>query len=371
MKGRRPRPLDDGDRGGVRVSGHLSWAKPIKNKRGFDLLESATITYMSIISNCTASAIKDAASTLIKGDLVAFPTETVYGLGADATNIDAIARIYKVKGRPVDHPLIVHISSIGNLEKWARDIPEYAVNLARAFWPGPMTLILPRTDLAKNFLTGSQDNVGIRIPSHNVALALLKEFEDQGGLGVAAPSANRFGAVSPTTASAVEVELADFLSEKDQILDGGPCLVGIESTIINCTQNKPSILRPGAITKEMIENTLDIFVDLKISNSERVQIKAAGLFESHYTPNALVFLTGSPTLGDGFIALDSFATPAGAIRIAAPKTNEEYAQALYEAFRLADIKGLRRIFVIPPVGDGIAVAIRDRLIKAAYKNYNI
>jgi L-threonylcarbamoyladenylate synthase len=322
---------------------------------------------MSIISNCTASAIKDAADTLIKGDLVAFPTETVYGLGADATNEDAVARIYKVKGRPVGHPLIVHISSLGNLDKWARDIPEYAIELARAFWPGPMTLILPRTDLAKDFITGSQDNVGIRIPSHTVALELLKEFESLGGSGVAAPSANRFGAVSPTTATAVEIELADFLYKNDQILDGGPCLVGVESTIINCTQNKPSILRPGAVTKEMIEDTLGVTSELNTLNSESIQIKAAGLLESHYAPNAKVFLTGSPTLGDGFIALDSFTTPAGAIRVAAPKTNEEYAQVLYEAFRSADIKGLERVFVIPPTGDGIAVAINDRLAKSAFE----
>jgi len=322
---------------------------------------------MSIISNCTVSSIKDVATTLINGDLVAFPTETVYGLGADATNDDAIARIYKAKGRPEGHPLIVHISSLGNLDKWARDIPEYAVNLARAFWPGPMTLILPRTDLAKDFITGGQDNVGIRIPSHTIALALLKEFEDQGGLGVAAPSANRFGAVSPTTATAVEIELADYLSENDQILDGGPCVVGVESTIINCTHSKPSILRPGAVTKEMIENTLGITIELNTSNSESIQIKAAGLLESHYAPSAKVFLTGSPNLGDGFIALDSFTTPAGAVRIAAPKTNEEYAQVLYEAFRLADIKGLRRVFVIPPTGGGIAVAINDRLAKSAFE----
>ena len=322
---------------------------------------------MSIISNCTATAIKDAAAVLINGDLVAFPTETVYGLGADATNKDAIARIYKVKGRPEGHPLIVHISSLGNLDKWARDIPEYAVKLARAFWPGPMTLILPRTDLAKDFITGGQDNVGIRIPSHTVALALLKEFEDQGGLGVAAPSANRFGAVSPTTATAVEIELADYLSENDQILDGGSCLVGVESTIINCTQNKPSILRPGAVTKEMVEDTLGIAIDLNTLNSESIKIKAAGLLESHYAPNVKVFLTGSPALGDGFIALDSFTTPSGAIRVAAPKTNEEYARVLYEAFRLADIKGLRRVFVIPPTGDGIAVAINDRLSKSAFE----
>jgi len=322
---------------------------------------------MSIISNYTATAIKGAAATLIKGDLVAFPTETVYGLGADATNEGAIKRLYAVKGRPIGHPLIVHISSVEHLDKWARGIPGYAVNLARAFWPGSMTLILPRTDLAKDFITGGQDNVGIRVPLHTVALALLKEFEDQGGLGVAAPSANRFGAVSPTTVSAVEIELADFLSENDQILDGGPCLVGVESTIINCTQNKPSILRPGAITKEMIENTLDISIDQKISSSESIQIKTAGLLESHYAPKAKVFLSGSPTLGEGFIALDSFATPDGAIRVAAPKTNEEYAQVLYEAFRLADNKGLKRVFVIPPTGGGIAVAINDRLSKSAFE----
>ena len=322
---------------------------------------------MSIISNSTATAIKDAAATLIKGDLVAFPTETVYGLGADATNENAIARIYKVKGRPEGHPLIVHISSLGNLDKWARDSPEYALKLAQAFWPGPMTLILPRTDLAKDFITGSQDNVGIRIPSHTVALALLKEFEDQGGRGVAAPSANRFGAVSPTTATSVEIELAYFLSEKDQILDGGPCLVGVESTIINCTQDKPAILRPGAVTKEMIEDALGITLDSNTSNSESIQVKAAGLLESHYAPKAKVFLTGSPTLGDGFIALDSFATPVGAVRVAAPKTNEEYAQVLYQAFRLVDSMGLRRIFVIPPIGEGIAIAINDRLSKSAFE----
>jgi L-threonylcarbamoyladenylate synthase len=328
---------------------------------------SATITYMSIISNCTASAIKDAAATLMKGDLVAFPTETVYGLGADATNEGAIARIYKVKGRPVGHPLIVHISSLDSLDKWARDIPEYAVNLAHTFWPGPMTLIMPRTDLAEDFITGSQDNVGVRVPSHTVALALLKEFEGQGGLGIAAPSANRFGAVSPTSATAVEIELADFLSENDQILDGGPCLVGVESTIINCTQNKPSILRPGAVTKEMIEDILGIAIDLNTSNSESIQVKAAGLLESHYSPDAKVFLTGLPSLGDGFIALDSFTTPTGAVRIAAPKTNEEFARVLYEAFRLADFKGLSKVFVIPPTGDGIAVAINDRLSKSAFE----
>ena len=341
------------------------------NKRGFHLLQSATITSMSIISNCTATTIKDAVATLTKGDLVAFPTETVYGLGADATNEDAIARIYKVKGRPIGHPLIVHISSLGNLDKWTRDIPEYAVKLARVFWPGPMTLILPRTDLAKDFITGSQDNVGIRIPSHTVALALLKEFEDQGGLGVAAPSANRFGAVSPTTASAVEMELANFLTEQDQILDGGPCLVGVESTIIDCTRNEPIILRAGAITNEMVTEVSGKTTAPLNYIQENVIIKASGMINSHYSPKATVILSGIPSIGDGFIALDSIDTPKGAIRLASPKTHNEYAQILYTALRFADLKGLTRVHVIPPMGEGIAVAIRDRLIKSAHIEYKM
>ncbi len=163
------------------------------------------------------------------------------------------------------------------------------------------------------------------------------------------------------------MELADFLSGNDQILDGGSCTIGVESTIISCTQNKLSILRPGAITKEMIEDNLSISISLDISSNESKQIKAAGLLESHYAPNAKVFLTGTPASGDGFIALDSFATPAGVVRVAAPKTNEEYAQVLYEAFRLADSKDLKKVFVIPPSGIGIAVAINDRLSKSAFE----
>jgi L-threonylcarbamoyladenylate synthase len=322
---------------------------------------------MSIISNCTAAAITDAATKLMGGKLAAFPTETVYGLGADASNKDAIARLYAVKGRPADHPLIVHISSAAQLDKWAIEIPAYAIKLARAFWPGPMTLILPKTDLAKDFITGGQNNVGIRVPEHTVALALLTEFEKQGGLGIAAPSANRFGKVSPTTADAVSDELSDYLSKDDLILDGGPCAVGVESTIIDCTKEIPKILRPGAVTKEMIEDTLGISVALSSANGVSNQVKAPGLLDSHYAPKAKVFLTGSPTAGDGLIALESFPTPAGVVRLATPATNEEYAKLLYKAFRLADSKGLSRVFVIAPTGDGIAVAINDRLAKSAFE----
>jgi len=328
-------------------------------------MQSAIITYMSIISNCNASVLKDAATSLINGNLVAFPTETVYGLGADATNKEAVARIYMVKGRPTGHPLIVHISSIGYLDKWVRDIPEYALKLARAFWPGPMTLILPRTDLAKDFITGGQDNIGIRVPSHTVALSLLKEFEAQGGNGVAAPSANKFGAVSPTTSLDVEIELGEYLSRDDLILDGGPSLVGVESTIIDCTQSIPRILRPGGVTKGMIEqilvDTIVIYETIEFIN----KVRAPGLLESHYAPRASVFLSGEPNRGDGLIALANVKTPKGVQRLASPIDNEQFAQQLYGALRSADEKKIQNVFVVPPTGDGIAVAINNRLKKAS------
>ena len=323
---------------------------------------------MALISSCTASILKDAAASLRSGNLVAFPTETVYGLGADATNKDAVARLYQVKGRPSDHPLIVHISSMANLDKWAREIPEYAIKLARAFWPGPMTLILPRTNLAKDFITGNQDSVGIRVPSHPLASALLTEFEEQGGLGVAAPSANRFGKVSPTTADDVFEELSVYLTPTDLILDGGPCEVGVESTIINCTQDIPEILRPGAITATMISDLIGLQVNKIARGSNKSTIKAPGLLQSHYAPKAKVFLSTTPNLGDGFIALSDIPTPPGAIRLASPKDNKEYAQLLYHALRLTDTKHLPNVIIIPPTGDDLAIAICDRLEKCAYKS---
>jgi len=325
---------------------------------------------MTIISNCTASALKDAAASLMAGNLVAFPTETVYGLGADACNEKAVARIYEVKGRPSDHPLIVHILSIEQLDKWAKDIPEYAIKLARSFWPGPMTLILPRTDLAKDFITGGQDNVGIRVPSHTVALSLLKEFEAQGGYGIAAPSANKFGKVSPTSADDVEAELSNYLKSDDLVLDGGPSLVGIESTIINCTSTMPSILRPGGITNAMISDLLGIKIEDVTKNSSD-QIRAPGSLKSHYSPKAKVYLSGTPSSGDGFIALSKFPTPNGVVRLTSPATNEEYARTLYQGLRLADSKKLSKVFVIPPSGDDISIAICDRLQKAAEISINI
>jgi L-threonylcarbamoyladenylate synthase len=317
------------------------------------------------LSNCTADTIRDAAAALKAGYLVAFPTETVYGLGADATNPDAVKRIYEVKGRPVDHPLIVHISSINQVEKWASEIPDYAIALARNFWPGPMTLIFKRSAIAQDFITGGQETVGLRIPSDPIALALIAEFERIADSAIAAPSANRFGHVSPTTAQAASSELSEYLTDDDLILDGGACSVGVESTIIDCTHEKPRILRPGAITEEMITEATCISLVSKLNSIERPEIRVSGSLESHYSPLAVVLLDQFPIAGQGFIALAESPTPEGVIRLASPKNNKEFAHVLYASLRAADEKGLQEVVVTQPQGNGIAIAIRDRLIRAA------
>ena len=313
------------------------------------------------VSHCTIDALKLAANLLKNGGLIAFPTETVYGLGADAQNKEAVARIYQVKGRPENHPLIVHIADWQQMGDWVSEVPDFAIDLARSFWPGPMTLVLKRSELAKDFITGGQDTVGIRVPDRPVALQLLTEFSKLGGKGIAAPSANRFGNVSPTTAQAVREEIGDFLNSDDQIIDDGPCQVGIESTIIDCTGANPKILRPGAITQAMIEQA----TGLQVVESDN-QIRVSGSLDSHYAPVAKVILDGVAGFGDGFIALADVPTPTGAIRLAAPKDNEAFAHDLYAALRAGDAQGVEKIIVITPSGDDIAVAIRDRLIRAAH-----
>jgi len=318
---------------------------------------------MAFISNCTADVIAKAAQALKDGHLVAFPTETVYGLGADSESAEAVAKIYKAKGRPANHPLIVHVSSMDALGGWASDVPEYAIALARKFWPGPMTLVVKRSELAKDFVTGGQDTVGIRVPEHVVALALLQEFERIGGRGVAAPSANRFGAVSPTTASAVEDELADYLAADDLVLDGGPSKVGVESTIIDCTANTPRVLRLGAVTVEMIEGATGLTVADSVEKSE---IRVSGSLESHYAPKAKVILNEVAQPGDGLIAMVDVETPLGAVRLAMPKSVDEYATHLYSGLRAADSHGLVTVIAIEPQGAGLAEAIRDRLRRAAH-----
>jgi L-threonylcarbamoyladenylate synthase len=245
---------------------------------------------------------------------------------------------------------------------WASDVPEYAIALAREFWPGPMTLVLKRSELAGDFVTGGQVTVGVRVPDHVVALALLEAFEKAGGKGVAAPSANRFGHVSPTTAPAVVSELGSYLSEEDLVLDGGACAVGVESTIIDCTGLLPRVLRPGAISTAMIEEV----TGLRAMSVDGVDaIRVSGSLENHYAPAAKVLLCEVPIAGQGFIAHKNIETPQGVIRLASPGDDEEFAQILYSALREADAQGLSEVVVLQPIGIGIGVAIRDRLARAA------
>jgi len=318
---------------------------------------------MSFLSKCSTDTVQSAAAALKAGSLVAFPTETVYGLGADAENAEAVARIYEVKGRPHDHPLIVHIASIDGLNDWAGDLPDYAIALARDFWPGPLTLVVNRSERAKDFITGNQNTVGLRVPAHNIALGLIQEFIKLGGKGIAAPSANRFGAVSPTNAQAVEDELAEYLQVQDIILDGGQSLVGVESTIVDCTGETPFILRLGAVTSEMIEESTGLIALTK----ENSAIRVSGSLDSHYSPKAKVVLDAIAEPGDGLIAPDQIPTPDGVIRLASPRTIEGYARDLYAALRSADAQGIEVVVVLQPGGDGLAAAIRDRLKRSAFE----
>jgi L-threonylcarbamoyladenylate synthase len=316
-----------------------------------------------LISQITnQESIKNAAKNLSLGALIGIPTETVYGLAADAENELAVARIYSVKGRPSNHPVIVHIESIDYIFKWAINVPIYALKLAQKYWPGPMTLILERSHVAKDFITGGQNTIGIRVPAHATTLALLREFHNLGGNGIAAPSANRFGSVSPTNAESVKIELGKFLDPtRDMIINGGQCSVGIESTIIDCTDVFPKILRPGAISTEMILSTSG----LEATNISTSSIRVPGTLDQHYSPKARITLSGKVALGDGFIALKSIKTPNGGVRIASPENLAEFARILYAAFREADYLGIKKIVVIPPEGGGLAIAIRDRLARAA------
>lgn len=310
-----------------------------------------------------------AAEVLRAGGLVGLPTETVYGLAANAASPEAVARIYQVKGRPNDHPVIVHLAKSELIQEWAINIPEYAWKLAERFWPGPMTLILPKADHVGIYLTGGQDTVGLRVPGHPVARAIL----EAAGLGVAAPSANQFGSVSPTSAMHVLADIGNRLDgARDVIVDGGECEVGIESTIIDCTGVAPRILRPGFISQADIEE-----ITITSVNVAPETIKAPGLLESHYAPHAKVLLAHDYEELEvlcaepcdtrvGVIASEKIPTPRGAIRLAMPATSAEYAQNLYAALRTADELGLAKIVALLPTGDDVAVGIRDRLTRAAH-----
>ncbi len=340
----------------------------------------------AMISAPTPEALRRAADLLRAGELVGMPTETVYGLGADALNPAAVRKIFAAKGRPADHPLIVHLPDAEQLPRWAASIPKEAIALARAFWPGPLTLILKRDAHVPDEVTGGQDTVGLRVPAHPVALALLKVFDS----GIAAPSANRFGRISPTTAHHVGEELGASVA---LVLDGGACEVGIESTILDLSRldtTGPTILRPGAITAEDIARVIGrrprLRDELEAAGQGEAAARAAGeaaprvsgALAAHYAPSTPLLMVGSPLLveeagvlaGEGSrVAVLAHATPdphdSRLSWLAAPADPVGYAHALYSSLRSLDALGADFILVeaLPPVPAWAAIA--DRLGRAA------
>lgn len=311
------------------------------------------------------SSPAEAALALAHGHLAILPTETVYGLGADADNTKAVARIFTTKNRPADHPVIVHISQQEHIYMWATQIPDYAVDLGTAFWPGPMTLVLKRLPRAGDHLTGGQETIALRVSNHPVFQEVLTHLihkKNDPSVGLAAPSANRFGSVSPTTLAHAIEELSVHLTDEDVALDGGSSRVGVESTIIDATGSEPIILRHGGITTEDIESVV------KLSRSES-DVRAPGTLASHYAPTKQLQLITQSELPEtqpgALIAMSDVETPIGFNRIASPVNANEYARVLYAAIRTADKSGESVIYVVPPTGGGIAAAIRDRLNRAA------
>ncbi len=285
------------------------------------------------------------------GGLVAIPTETVYGLAADAGNDDAVRRVFAAKGRPADHPLIVHVGRAEQLDDWAETVPASAALLASVCWPGPLTVLVPRAAHVLDVVTGGRSTVGIRVPAHPLATELLERF----GGGLAAPSANRFGKVSPTTAEHVRRDLGDIDGAVDLILDGGPCPIGIESTIVDCNVHPVQVLRPGGISTEQVQRLLAGAV-APASGASR----APGMLTSHYAPRCPVLLAESvgearliASLQEHPLVLDDVADLVG------------YAQHLYERMRRADDDGCSAVVAVLPPAEGLGHAIRDRLLKAA------
>ena len=315
------------------------------------------------------AAIEQAAGLLRAGQLVGLPTETVYGLAADANNPAAVAQVFAAKGRPADHPLIVHVASAEQVPLYASHVPEFAQRLIAAFWPGPLTLILPRRPEVASAAAGGQNSIGLRCPSHPVAQALLQAC----GTGLAAPSANRFGRVSPTTAAHVQDEFgADLL-----VLDGGPCDVGIESTLVDCTRGAPVVLRPGRITRGQL---LAVCGALPSQGSDLSQAapRASGTLESHYAPQAKVRLMHTQELEQRLQSLGAQANKlglwtrkrpqgvgAGVLWRAQPELAQDAAQQLFATLRELDAQGVQQIWVELPPDDPAWEGVRDRLTRAA------
>ena len=328
------------------------------------------------------SQIEAAAAILRKGGVVAMPTETVYGLAADASNPAAVRRIFEIKGRPADHPLIVHLADESQLGYWAREVPKSAKLLAKQFWPGPLTLILPRTQHVLDFITGGQDTVGLRVPDHPVALVLLRAMGPN--VALAAPSANRYGRISPTTAQHVRDELGDSV---DMILDGGPCQVGLESTIVSCIGDKVSILRPGGIPLTAIEEVLQQKVE--VVDSSAASIRVSGSMLSHYAPvtplellpHASLWQRACELTAQGLrvatlewsapdeVHLTNF-TPAhaGILRSTMPANPVIYGQMLYATLRRLDNEHFDRLLAEAPPQKTEWLAVADRLKRASHRD---
>ena len=308
-----------------------------------------------------SAEVRRAAEILRAGGLVAFPTETVYGLGVDASSEAAVARLYAVKGRPADHPVILHFASAEAAFAWAREVTDEARLLARRFWPGPLTLILKRSDKARDFVTGGQDNVGLRVPSHPVAHELLRSFKG----AVAAPSANRFGHVSPTTAAHVR---QDFGNDIDLVLEGGTSEVGIESTIVDLSRGTPVLLRPGRISKEELEKALAKIVEESGAASPR----HSGGLPRHYAPRTPARLVPSYDLDKEIarlrekVAVLAFSRPDERVDfwLRMPRDPASYAHKLYAALRELDTAGCEEILIEAPPGGPAWAAVRDRLQRA-------
>ena len=294
------------------------------------------------------SPVDRALEILRNGGLVAIPTETVYGLAADASNPDAVRRIFAAKGRPADHPLIVHIATAEQLSHWARDIPATAARLATTCWPGPLTLLVPKAEHVLPIVTGGRNTVGVRVPAHALTTELLERFDG----GLAAPSANRFGKVSPTTADHVRSDLGDLV---DYVLDGGPCPIGVESTIVDCTVTPPQVLRPGGIPIEDVAALLEGSLGA-VSGPSR----ASGMLESHYAPSCPVFLAQSEDEVRNLVTQHP-----GCVTVGLGVDLPTYARGLYEWLRAADREQRPSIVALMPSPEGLGHAIRDRLRKAS------
>jgi len=325
------------------------------------------------VTGLLTQRVQDAVDALLTGGLVALPTETVYGLGADADNPRAVARVYAVKGRPVDHPVIVHCASAADVDDWVRSFPDWARQLASACWPGPLTLILPRSQRARDYLTGGQQTVGVRVPGHPVMQEVLASF----GGAIAAPSANLFGRVSPTTAQHVLTELGGRLNpDTDRILDGGACAVGVESTIIDATGEQPRMLRPGGISRDQVEQITGRPVLVADG-----RIRSPGSLTTHYAPSASVLLTEPSEAADllkrlsaggsaatiGLIALADVTVdlPEAVTRLSTPADVTQYAKDLYATLRSADDRGMDVVVAVLPADHGVGTAVRDRLRRSA------